>query len=211
MQHKPIYISGFLIAFSVLIAITSCTSVKVENVQKGKSLKKAEICSAETALLELLRRPKIGLSKTDTGYNNILFEDENYIYWGYLRLDNWLNRVVEPFYKTPKADFIEAKRKSNGMSSFLADAIVSNWFLKNYPEYNVDSIKTVNRKRLSFIENQNNLYDTRVIGEYEYYYQKLEKSDDPKIDSVMTYPTIKKYVYDCLIGDNKEIIKMDVK
>lgn len=82
-------------------------SYAVHKIQKGKLLQHAEEATLQQFMYcRLQNRPR----KAFVGLYLVLYEDDHYVYWGNPRF--WMlfsdRRVVEKFYKTPKAEVLAA-------------------------------------------------------------------------------------------------------
>lgn len=171
-----------------------------------------EYCSPLKAVELLKNNPQIGLSKTQTGFYEIVNKDENFIYFGYRTLNLKLKPALNPFYKTNKKEFNSIIQKTSDLDIWKAEAIINNWYLERYPEFKFDSIQKAQTIEIKFLHNKTtDNYDASCTGWIEFYYSRMEKSTEPNIDSVMTNYTIKKFDYVALITNGKNIERIKSK
>lgn len=200
-----------LIILLISLVASSCSDVKVNDIAFGNSLNKAKNCEALHAVETLINNPKIRNSKTQTGYPEILFENYNSIYWGNLKLDIFGDRIVNPLYKTNKNEYYEIMNKIYGINKPTVDNIISEWFNKNYYPCHIENVQTSCISKLIFAKNKEGYYNVKTSGIYKFYYSIMEKSNDQKIDSIMTNYTIKKFNYNCVIEKGKNLSNMILK
>lgn len=171
-----------------------------------------EYCSPLKAVELLKNNPQVGLSKTQTGYYEIVNKDENFIHFGYRTLNLKLKPELNPFYKTNKKEFDSIIQKTCNLDIWKAETIIKKWYLEKYPELKFDSIQTAQTIEIKFLHNKKtDKYDASCAGWIEFYYSKMEKSTKPNIDSVMTNHTIKKFNYVALITNGKNIERIESK
>jgi len=171
-----------------------------------------EYCLPLKAIELLKNNPQIGPSKTQTGYYEIVSEDENFIYFGYRTLNLKLKPELNPSYKTDKKEFNSIIQKTSDLDVWKAEAIIKNWYLENYPELKFDSIQTAQTIEIKFSHNKKtDKYDASCAGWIEFYYSRMEKSTKRNIDSIMTNYTIKKFNYVALITNGKKIERIKSK
>ena len=134
-------------------------------------------CSPLKAIELLINYPQIGISKTQTGYYEIVNKDENFIYFGYRTLNFKLEPELNPFYKTDLKEFTSIAHKTFDLDSWKATSIIKNWYLMKYPKFNSDSIRVAQTIEIKFLHNkETDKYDANCSGWIEFYYSKMEKS-----------------------------------
>lgn len=199
-----------MVLFMFLLT-SSCSDVKVNDAKFGNSLNKAINTKTLFTIEALINNSRIGDSKTETGYSSILYEDNNWVNWGDITLNLFGDRVVSPLYKTNKKEYEEIKNKIYGINKGIVDSIVSEWFSEKYYLHYIKNVQTAHSSKLVFVKNKKGYYNVKNLGTYEFYYSIMEKSNDPKIDSIIMNYTIKKFEYNCLIKEGKTLSNMKVK
>lgn len=81
--------------------------INVKQIQKGRHLDKAIPKTVDNFMNKRMKNP---IRKALVGIYLVFFEDEDYIYWGKPVFQRLFSdkRVVDEFYKTPKADVLES-------------------------------------------------------------------------------------------------------
>lgn len=189
--------------FGLLLFFISCS--KDDNPQFCSPLKAVEL---------LINNPRIGPSKTETGYYEIVGENGSFIYFGYQQINLKSGRKMRPFYKTKKYDYYSILQRTSDIDTWKAEAMLKAWYLEKYPTLKYDSIKVAQTIEIKLLKNKiTNKYDANCFGWIDFYFSKMEKSTEFGIDSAMTNYTIKKFDYSSLIEDGKNIkwIKSQIK
>lgn len=191
-----------------LVIIACSTSVKVDDVKQGKNLEKVTLTTPEFMAEKFIKKPKpIMPTRTQTNYYEILFEDDTYYYWGYLSLSLKLGRTVK-LYKTERTQYNYVKENSYTISSWKIDSIIATNFKNNYPEFNYDSIKALNKCNFNLVKNSSEKYDVSVEGAVEFYHMKKVKYKNSN-DSITKPVTLKTFNYKGIIEKGKTFKKYE--
>lgn len=181
----------------LIIALFSISCFKEDNPEYCLPLKAVEL---------LKNNPRIGPSKTETGYYVIVGEDEKFLYFGYQMLNLKFKRELNPSYKTDKKEFSSIIKKTSDLDRLKARVIIEQWYLEKYPKLRFDSIQSAQSVEIKFVHNKKtDMYDAKCYGWIEFYYSRMEKSTEPHIDSVMTNYPIRRFNYVALITSGKNI------
>nr|WP_199159026.1 hypothetical protein [Pedobacter sp. ASV2] len=181
--------------FCLLLFSLSCT--------KGN---RPKYCAPLKAVELLTNNPCYAPSKTETGYYHISKEDKNFIYFGYQTIDLKLKKEMNPFYKTDRRAFYAISQRTSNLDLLKAEAIINSWYIDKFPELKPDSIQVAQIIKIKFVYDKiADKYDAKCSGWIEFYFSRMEKSARPDVDSVMTNHTIKRFSYNTLIKDGKNI------
>lgn len=176
-------------------------------------------CSANPSLCEpvkavelLINHPRIGPTKTETNFYQVVSEDEAYVYFGYYTINWRLQRVLDPFYKTPKEAFYTVKKNLINTDRSMARGLVKEWIKTRYPQLKEESIQVAQTMKIELVYNDAiQKYDFHSHGWIDFYIPKMEKSTIKGIDAAVVNYSIKKFNYSCVISENNRIVDMKIE
>ena len=193
--------------FYALLVLSSCTNkANVKDIEEGKNLAVAVKCSSVKAVESFFMHPYY-VNKMNAHFNKILYESTSDIYWGYVKC-NMSDYYVDTLFVTPKKAYENIVQKIHHLDKNKSIRLISAWLQAHPPMTVSDTIKKIVSIESMEIMEEKQKYMVKIKGKYEYYYNKMEASPDPHIDSVYQHYTIENYRFETCIEEGKHISQL---
>ncbi len=175
--------------------------------------KEPTLCEPLKAVELLINNPRLGPSKTETNFYTIVSEDDKYVYLGYYTLNWKLERILDPFYKTPKEKFYQIQNNLILNDKRMAMEVIRQWIISQYPKLSENlEINVAQTLKITVVYNERiQKYDLECDGWIDFYTSKMEKSTIKGVDAMMVNHSIKKLDYSCVISENNYVTKMKMQ